>query len=147
MRRLQGWLRVALIDLRGSARRFVVLIACLALGVAAIGTVSAVRSSVEAAIERDARLILGGDLEIRSQRSDVDDAVVVALDGLGRVSREVEPNSQATANGKSAFLSLRAVTDVYPLVGEVSLAAGAKDVPLELPPYGLSQPPESMHDD
>ncbi|MHA6296823.1 ABC transporter permease [Devosia sp. CAU 1758] len=127
MRRLQGWLRVALIDLRGSAQRFVILIACLALGVAAIGTVSAVRSSVEAAIERDARLILGGDLELRSQRSDVDDAVVAALDGLGRVSREVELNSQATANGRSAFLSLRAVTDAYPLVGEVSLAAGAQD--------------------
>ncbi|MBB4051345.1 putative ABC transport system permease protein [Devosia subaequoris] len=126
MRRLQGWLRVALIDLRGSARRFVILIACLALGVAAIGTVSAVRSSVEAAIERDARLILGGDLELRSQRSDVDDQVVAALDALGRVSREVELNSQATANGKSAFLSLRAVTDAYPLVGEVGLAAGAQ---------------------
>lgn len=127
MRRLQGWLRVSLIDLRGSARRFVILIACLALGVAAIGTVSAVRSSVEAAIERDARLILGGDLELRSQRSDVDDAVVAALDALGRVSREVEINSQAAANGKSAFLSLRAVTDAYPLLGSVSLAAGAQD--------------------
>ena len=125
MRRLQGWLRVALIDLRGSVQRFVILIACLALGVAAIGTVSAVRSSVEAAIERDARLILGGDLELRSQRSDVSDLVVAALDGLGQVSREVELNSQAVANGKSVFLALRAVTDAYPLVGEVSLVAGA----------------------
>ncbi|MVT01058.1 FtsX-like permease family protein, partial [Devosia marina] len=127
MRRLQGWLRVALVDLRGSARRFVILIACLALGVAAIGTVSAVRSSVEAAIERDARLILGGDLELRSQRSDVDDAVVLALEGLGQVSREVALNTQATANGKSAFLSLRAVSDAYPLVGSVVLAAGARE--------------------
>lgn len=127
MRRLQAWLRVSLIDLRGSARRFVILIACLALGVAAIGTVSAVRSSVEAAIERDAGLILGGDLELRSQRSDVDDAVVAALDALGRVSREVEINSQAAANGKSAFLALRAVSDAYPLVGSVVLAAGAQD--------------------
>lgn len=127
MRRLQGWLRVSLIDLRGSARRFVILIACLALGVAAIGTVSAVRSSVETAIERDARLILGGDLELRSQRSDVEAAVVAALNALGRVSREVELNSQAAAGDKTAFLSLRAVTDAYPLVGEVTLAPGAED--------------------
>lgn len=127
MRRLQAWLRVSLIDLRGSARRFVILIACLALGVAAIGTVSAVRSSVEAAIERDAWLILGGDLELRSQRSDVDETVLAALDALGRVSREVEINSQAAANGKSAFLALRAVSDAYPLVGSVVLAAGAQD--------------------
>ena len=127
MRRLQGWLRVSLIDLRGSARRFVILMACLALGVAAIGTVSAVRSSVETAIERDARLILGGDLELRSQRSDIDDTVVAALETLGRVSREVEINSQAGADGKTAFLSLRAVTDAYPLVGAVTLTPGAED--------------------
>lgn len=125
MRRLRGWLRVSLIDLRGDARRFAILIACLALGVAAIGTVSAVRNSVEAAIERDARLILGGDLELRSQRSDIDHAVAEALDALGRVSREVEINSQAAANGKTAFLSLRGVTYAYPLVGQVTLAAGA----------------------
>ncbi len=79
MRRLGGWARVALIDLRGSAGRFLLLIACLALGVGAIGTVSAVRSSVEAAIARDARLILGGDLEVRAQRSDVPQSVVVTL--------------------------------------------------------------------
>lgn len=126
MRRLRGWWRVALIDLRGSARRFIILIACLALGVAAIGTVSSVRSSVEAAIARDARLILGGDLELRAQRSDVSPAAVAALRALGRVSREVELNSQALANDKSAFLSLRAVTDAYPLVGEVTLAQGAR---------------------
>lgn len=126
MRRLQGWLRVAMIDLRGSAKRFVILIACLALGVAAIGTVSAVRSSVETAIARDARLILGGDLELRAQRSDVDGAVVTALEALGRVSREVEINSQAGKAGKTAFLALRAVTDAYPLIGTVTLAPGAE---------------------
>ena len=126
MRRLSGWLRVSLIDLRGSVRRFVILIACLALGVAAIGTVSAVRSSVETAIQRDARVILGGDLELRAERSDVGEAVVAALEALGRVSREVELNSQAAAGGQTAFLSLRAVTDAYPLVGEVVLAPGAE---------------------
>lgn len=125
MSRLAGWLRVALIDLRGSARRFVILIACLALGVAAIGTVSAVRSSVEAAIERDARLLLGGDLELRAQRSDIEAPVAEALAELGTVSREVEINSQASHDGKTAFLSLRAVSDAYPLVGAVTLAPGA----------------------
>ncbi|HEV7346493.1 MAG TPA: FtsX-like permease family protein [Devosia sp.] len=127
MTRLQGWLRVAMIDLRGGARRFIIFVACLALGVAAVGTVSAVRSSVEIAIDRDARMILGGDLELRSQRSDVDGAVMAALEALGRVSREVELNSQALANGRSAFLSLRAIDDAYPLVGSVVLAPGAED--------------------
>lgn len=126
MNRLVSWLRVALIDLRGGAGRFGILIACLALGVAAIGTVSAVRSSVETAIARDSRVILGGDMELRAFRSDLDPAVVTALDGLGQVSREVEISAQGSANGQSAFLTLRAVTNAYPLVGSVSLAPGAE---------------------
>lgn len=121
MRALAGWSRVALIDLRGSLKRFVLLVACLALGVAAIGTVSAVRGSVEAAIARDARLILGGDLELRAQRADVPGDVVRALEGLGQLSRVVDLSAQASANGRSAFLALRAVDEVYPLVGEVTL--------------------------
>lgn len=127
MRRLLGWLRVALIDLRGSAQRFVILIACLALGVAAIGTVSSVRSSVEAAIARDARAILGGDLELRAQRADIDDDVREALAGLGTVSRQVEINAQAAFGDQSVLLGLRAVTPAYPLVGAVALAPGAMD--------------------
>ncbi|HEY4201441.1 MAG TPA: FtsX-like permease family protein [Devosiaceae bacterium] len=125
MRRLQGWLRVALIDLRGSAARFLILIACLALGVAAIGTVSAVRSSVETAVQRDATLILGGDLELRSQHADIGADVRAALDKLGTTSRQVELNSQARFADKTAFLALRGVTDAYPLVGTVTLAQGA----------------------
>ena len=143
MRRLLGWLRVALVDLRGGLARFGILIACLALGVAAIGTVSAVRSSVETAVARDSRVILGGDLEIRSFRTDLATDVVTALDGLGQVSREVEINAQASANGQSAFLTLRAVTQAYPLVGSVTVAPGAEPGPASalLPPrdniYGL----------
>ncbi|KKB09654.1 ABC transporter permease [Devosia chinhatensis] len=136
MSRLANWLRVALIDLRGTARRFTLLVACLALGVAAIGTVSAVRSSVEAAIARDARMILGGDLELRSQGRDIDPSILTALAERGTVSRETEISAQASANGRSAFLSLRAVTDAYPLVGAVTLSdpAGPADLAALLAP-------------
>ncbi|WDR00774.1 FtsX-like permease family protein [Devosia sp. J2-20] len=125
MNRLIAWLRVALIDLRGSAARFTILIACLALGVAAIGVVSSVRSAVETAIARDARAILGGDLELRSQRTDITPDVLSALEKLGPVNREVQLNSQAQKGYLSAFLSLRGVGDLYPLVGDVVLAPGA----------------------
>ncbi|GHA32925.1 glycosyl transferase family 1 [Devosia pacifica] len=121
---LTSWLRVSLIDLRGGARRFVVLIACLALGVAAIGTVSAVRSSVETAIARDVRLLLGGDLELQTQGRDAEPAVIAALNTLGSVSREVQLSTQARAGDRNAFLSLRAVTESYPLIGSVTLASG-----------------------
>ncbi len=125
MRRPLAWLRVALIDLRGSAARFFILIACLALGVMAIGTVSAVRHAVETAITRDATTILGGDLEVRAPRVDIAPDVLVALEGLGTVNREVQLNSQARKGDLTAFLSLRGVGPLYPLVGEVSLLPGA----------------------
>tara|TARA_R110002124_G_scaffold284368_1_gene461482 strand:+ start:1713 stop:4265 length:2553 start_codon:yes stop_codon:yes gene_type:complete len=125
MRRYSAWLRVALIDLRGGAARFAILIACLALGVAAIGVVSSVRSAVETAIARDARSILGGDLELRSARSDIGPDVLAALEALGPVSREVTINTQARKGDLTAFLSLRGVGARYPLVGAVTLAPGA----------------------
>jgi len=125
MRRYLAWLRIALIDLRGSAARFGILVACLALGVAAIGVVSSVRSAVETAIARDARSILGGDLELRSARSDIGPDVQAALAALGPVSREVQLNTQARKGDLTAFLSLRGVSARYPLVGAVPLAPGA----------------------
>lgn len=128
MRRLWAWLRVALIDLRGSTRKFIVLIACMALGVAAIGTIATLRVSIEAAIAADTRDILGGDLEVLSRRTDLPPAVRTELDGLGRLSRVVELNSQARAGEAAALVAIRAVDDNFPLVGTVELedsAAGA----------------------
>ncbi|MGV8834357.1 MAG: ABC transporter permease [Devosia sp.] len=125
MKRFLAWLRIAFIDLRGSAARFTILIACLALGVAAIGVVSSVRSAVETAIERDAQAILGGDLELRSPRTDITPDVRAALDALGPVNREVQLNTQAQKGDLTAFLSLRGVGDRYPLVGSVTLEPGA----------------------
>lgn len=125
MTRLRAWLRVALIDLRGSVRKFLVLIACMTLGVAAIGTIATLRVSIEAAIAADTRDIMGGDLEVLSRRADVPPAVRAELNTFGRVSRVVELNSQARAGEDAAFLALRAVDDNFPLVGKVELEGGA----------------------
>ena len=119
-----------MIDLRGSVRKFLVLIACMTLGVAAIGTIATLRVSIEAAIAADTRDIMGGDLEVLSRRADIPPAVRTELDTLGRVSRVVELNSQARAGDKSAFLALRAVDDNFPLVGKVELEDGAAGVSL-----------------
>src|SRR5690606_35244476 len=61
--RLAGWLRVALRDLRGGLERFAVLLACLALGVATIAITGSVGEALQEALARDARLVLGGDVE------------------------------------------------------------------------------------
>jgi putative ABC transport system permease protein len=118
MRRLWGWMRIAVIDLRGDARRFVILFACLALGVGTIAAVSSVGAALQSAVARDARVILGGDIEIRQRGSDVSDAARTAILALGEVARSIDLSARASANGQSLLLDLRAVSDNYPLVGE-----------------------------
>jgi putative ABC transport system permease protein len=123
MTRLLGWLRIALIDLRGDFRRFAILIACLALGVGAIATIGSVGAALQDTLDRDARLFLGGDIEARLGYRPANADELKLFHSLGRTTEVVELNARATAGGKAAFLSLRAVDDNYPLVGAVSLAA------------------------
>lgn len=122
MRRLLGWMRIGLLDLRGDIRRFVILLACLALGVGAIAAVSSVGAALQAAVQRDARVILGGDIEVRQRGSDILPEQRAAIEALGPSVRVVDINARASANDASTLLSLRAVSDTYPLLGSVTVA-------------------------
>lgn len=131
MNHLGGWLRVALIDLRGDLRRFGVLLACLALGVATIAIVGSVGAALQSALARDARVVLGGDLEAQLSYRVATPEERTVLGGLGRVAEVIEVNGRANAETDSSFVSLRAVDQNYPLLGSVTLEAG--DVGLALP--------------
>jgi len=119
-----SWLRVALIDLKLDLRRFAVLLACIALGVATIATVGSIGAALSGAIARDARSLLGGDIEasIGYRRATADERA--AMDRLGRVSEVIEVASRATAGTASALIALRAVDAAYPLVGQVTVVPG-----------------------
>ena len=121
MNRLLGWMRIAVIDLRGDMRRFVILLACLALGVGTIAAVSSVGAALQAAVARDARVILGGDIEIRQRGGDVSQAQRAAIAALGETARSIDLSARASANDQSLLLDLRAVSDNYPLLGEVEV--------------------------
>ena len=116
---LAAWLRVAMRDLRGDLRRFGVLLACLALGVGTIAIVGSVGASMQAALARDARTILGGDLEasLSYRASNTEERAL--LDRLGTVSEVIEVMGRARVTGQSAFVALRAVDANYPLLGTV----------------------------
>jgi len=137
MRRWLSWSRIALIDLRGDIRRFIILVACLAIGVGAIATVSSVGAALQAAITRDARVILGGDVEIRNMDADVNPAEASYFDTLGTVAEVIDLNARARVNEASVFLNLRAVTPNYPLVGTLDLG----------PESGTATLPELLADD
>ena len=128
MTRLGGWLRVAITDLRGDVRRFAVLLACLALGVATIAIVGSVGAALQSALARDARVVLGGDLEARLSWRAASDDERALFASLSRLAEVVEVSGRARAAGGSAFVSLRAVDDNYPLLGRVG-HDGAADLP------------------
>jgi len=120
---LSAWLRVALRDLRGDLRRFGILLACLALGVGTIAVVGSVGASMQAALARDARTVLGGDLEASLSYRAANTEERALLSKLGTVSEVVEVMGRGRIEGQSAFLSLRAVDANYPLLGTVELEA------------------------
>jgi putative ABC transport system permease protein len=137
MNTIKSWLRVALIDLAFDFRKFGVLIACLALGVATIAAVGSVGAALDAAIARDARSFLGGDLEASLGYRPANADELALFQRLGKVSEVVEIASRATAGPKSALIALRAIDSAYPLVGSVEVTptiGGTQSLPALLAP-------------
>lgn len=119
MNRLIGWVRVGLTDLRGDLRRFGVLIACLALGSSVIAAVGSVGTSLMIAVERDATLLMGGDIEVSRPDRDAEGEELTFLQSLGELAHVVDTNARAATDQESAFIDLLAVGETYPLRGQV----------------------------
>jgi putative ABC transport system permease protein len=118
---LAAWLRVALIDLRGDVRRFGVLLACLALGVATIAIVGSVGAALQSALNRDARQLLGGDLQASISYRLAEPEELKLFESLGTVAEMVQVMGNGNIGEDSVFLTLRAVGPNYPLVGTVEV--------------------------
>jgi putative ABC transport system permease protein len=119
-------IRLALRELRGGLKGFRVFLACLALGVAAIAAVGSVRESIDAGIEREGAVLLGGDAEIQLTYRFATPEERAALDAQSdRLSEIVDFRSMATVtrDGETerGLTQVKGVDDAYPLVGEVRL--------------------------
>ena len=112
--------RIGLLDMRGDFRRFGLLIACLAVGTALIAGVSSVGASIRQAVERDAALLMGGDLELsRADRgATVEELALLAT--YGQVASVIDTNVRAEAAGRDAFVDLVAIGEAYPLLGRIA---------------------------
>ncbi|MBN9311071.1 FtsX-like permease family protein [Devosia sp.] len=126
---LRGWLRVAVRDLRGDLRRFTILLACLALGVGTITLVGSVGAALQSALMRDARTLLGGDLEatLSYRAANPDERALFAAPR--RVGEVVEVQGRAKAGNGSSFLAIRAVDANYPLVGTLTVDGADQPLP------------------
>jgi putative ABC transport system permease protein len=121
-------LRFARRELRGGIRGFRLFLLCLALGVAIIAAVGSVTATAIAGLERDAKALLGGDLEFRQLYQPIDPAQRAFLAENGIVSETRDMRAMARASdGNRTLTELKAVDTIYPLYGTAEL-----DPPLEL---------------
>jgi putative ABC transport system permease protein len=132
MRSLFAAIRIGLLDMRGDLRRFGLLVACLAVGTALIASVSSVGTSIRQAVEQDAALLMGGDVELSRTDRPATAAELAALSRFGRVANTVDLNVRAEANGLEAFADLIAAGPNYPLLGSVASTAPGGERPFEL---------------
>ena len=106
-------------ELRGGLRGLRIVLACLALGVAAIAAVGTLRTGVERGLAADGQRILGGDLEVEGGSQPLPDALRDWLRARGaRVSDVVTMRSMlVAASGARMLVELKAVDEAWPLVG------------------------------
>ena len=114
---------LALRDLRGGMRGIRVVLACLALGVAAIAAVGSLRAAVDEGLATNGAELLGGDLAIDGGAQPLPDALRPWLIARGaKISEIVTMRSLLVApSGERQLIDLKAVDSAYPLIGTVGL--------------------------
>lgn len=128
-------LRLARRELRGGIKGLRIVLACLALGVAAIAAVGTLRAATDAAMSADGARLLGGDAEIHiTQRPLPDDARAWLIARGATLSDVVEMRAMAVApSGERSLVELKAIDARYPLYGELVL-----NPPGPLPPGSIA---------
>jgi putative ABC transport system permease protein len=114
--------RFSLREMRGGLRGFRVFLACIAIGVAAIGAVNGVARSITTAIETEGASILGGDIRFELNQREATTEELAYLDTLGRVSMTSGLRSMALKSDETdqALVELKAVDAAWPLYGTVT---------------------------
>ena len=118
-------------DLRGgfsALRGLRVVVACLALGVAAMAGVGSLRASIETSLAENGAKLLGGDLVVQGGAQALPDALRDLLRQRGaRISDSVGMRAMLiAASGQRQLVELRAVDAAWPLYGEAKFdPAGA----------------------
>ncbi|WP_342627378.1 FtsX-like permease family protein [Nguyenibacter vanlangensis] len=125
-------IRLAWRDMRGGIGGMRIVLACLALGVAAIGAVGGLQVMIRDGIAQQQRSLLGGDLSIESSDPFPPDLASFLAASGARVSQVVRLRSMLYASqsgdgtgGDRMLVELQAVDGAYPLVDHVTIAPPA----------------------
>lgn len=111
--------RFSLREMRGGLSGFAIFLACIALGVAAIGGVNSVAQSIADGVANQGQPLLGGDLRFQLNQREASAEELGHLEGMGTVSHSANMRSMARLEDGSdqALVEVKAVDSAYPLYG------------------------------
>ena len=96
-------IRFSLREMRGGLSGFLIFLACIALGVAAIGGVNSVARSISDGVATQGQTLLGGDIRFQLNQREASPAERAFLDGLGTVSESSSMRSMAATSDDDAM--------------------------------------------
>lgn len=115
--------RLARRELRGGLQGFRIFLTCLALGVMAIAGVGTIRSAIQAGFQEQGASLLGGDAQMRFTYRFADESERAYMAKIAEdISQVVDFRSMVLFNDETALTQIKAVDDLYPLVGTVELS-------------------------
>ena len=133
--------RMARREMKGSLSKFRIFLSALVLGVAAIGAVGSVAESMRSGIDGNARLLLGGDLEISSRHQRADDTIMDLAKQWGATANTTEMRAMLRSpSGDRKLVELKAVDNAWPLVGAAKIEGAASLDEALKPGFALLQP-------
>ncbi|MCX5494306.1 ABC transporter permease [Kaistia dalseonensis] len=128
-------LRFALRELRGGLSGFVVFLACIALGVAAIAAVGSVSRAMTDGLARQGQAILGGDMAFTLVQRQASPEERAFLAGKGTVSEIASLRGMArkTDGSDQTLVEIKAIDAAYPLYGRLVVVEGGTQPAAERP--------------
>ena len=108
-------------EMRGSLGKFRVFLGALLLGVAAIGTVGSIAESMRSGINGNARILLGGDIELSSLHTPPNQNIIDLAAGFGSLSKVVQMRAMLQVGDNRKLVELKAVDTEWPLVGTAEI--------------------------
>ena len=112
-------------ELRAARRRFALYGACMAIGIAVVVSLHALRATVRDGVDQQSQALLGADLRLAS-RAPLDDDVLARVDALAPHARAklTRFGSMALAErtGRTRLVDVQAIEGGYPFYGEIRTA-------------------------
>ena len=118
--------RFAMRELRGGLSGFYVFLACIALGAMTIAGVNSISRAMIDGISAEGQTILGGDVAFSLMHREASEDEHTFLNSLGAVSKVATMRAMARKPNTvdQTLVEIKAIDDVYPLYGEMSLSGG-----------------------